>query len=155
MSKNDQPFHHTSVTCTYWFHEVCIISMVICWLCLSQPMALVSLWLSSKLQLLKSDPLCPRKRVCNQTDQVPGPPPSRMSYTLALAEKDMAERGGLCRVGFCHSLREELQHKLGPPKMCRGCPAAVPSAWSPGARKAPWTSRVQELLWGQHPKTFL
>lgn len=100
MSKNDQPFHHTNVTSTYWFLKVCIISMVICWLCPFQPLALVSLWLSSRLQLLKSAPLCPRKRVCIQTDQVPGTPPCRTSQTLALAQRETADRGGLWAAGL-------------------------------------------------------
>lgn len=112
MSKNDQPFHHTNVTSTYWFLKVCIISMVICWLCPFQPLALVSLWLSSRLQLLKSAPFCPRKRVCIQTDQVPGPPPCRTSQALALAQRERADRSGLWAAGLGSAMAWERSNSM-------------------------------------------
>lgn len=76
------------------------VSLVVLWHCPFQPMALVSLWLSSGLQLLKSAPICPRERVCNQPDQVPGLPHCGTSKTLALAQKGAADRGGLWAVGL-------------------------------------------------------
>lgn len=151
MSKNDQPFHHTNVTSTYWFLKVCIISMVICWLCPSQPMALVSLWLSSRLQLLKSAPLCPWKRVCNQTGQVPSPSPCRTSQALALARKGTPDRvvSGLWDWALPWPDRGVTARgwSLGA-KRQRMRAAAVPSAWSPRARTAPWASGAQGVPWG-------
>lgn len=68
--------------------------------CPSQPTALATLWLSSGQQVLKSAPIYHGKRVCNQTDEVPGLPCCGTSKTLALAQKGAADTGGLWAVGL-------------------------------------------------------
>lgn len=52
-SENDQPFYDTSVTSTYWFFKACVVSVAVLWHQPAEPMALVTLWLSSRLWLQK------------------------------------------------------------------------------------------------------
>ena len=86
-SGNDQAVHDTSVTPACLLFKSCVISMVVYWHRPSQPMALVTLWLSSRLWLLKSPPLHSQERVCVQPDQVPAPLCCVASWMLALVQR--------------------------------------------------------------------